>query len=240
MLLSGFEDSPPAIQFDPGFSAWHTDAASKDQEKPPQCLVLGRTEDVEQKGLDIAARAIAVLPSVRQYPQPVLIIRGAEPRPEDALEEQLRNASGVRGAWLRVNRYTTDPDTLKADLRRTSLLMMPSRSEGFGLVGLEALGAGVPVLISAQSGLGELLLSLLGADSKDVVIPVSGDLDRDGPVWSEAIHRVLSDRQGASEQTRNLQARLQSEFSWKAAVEGLMSGIVASEERILGERIRWW
>jgi glycosyltransferase involved in cell wall biosynthesis len=170
----------------------------------------------------------------------VLIIRGAEPGTEDALEEQLRNASGVRGAWLRVNRYTTDPDTLKADLRRTSLLMMPSRSEGFGLVGLEALGAGVPVLISAQSGLGELLLSLLGADSKDVVIPVSGDLDRDGPVWSEAIHRVLSDRQGASEQTRNLQARLQSEFSWKAAVEGLMSGIVASEERILGERIRWW
>ena len=34
---------------------------------------------------------------------------------------------------------------------------MPSRTEGFGLAALEALSAGLPVLVSANSGLGEAL-----------------------------------------------------------------------------------
>ena len=34
---------------------------------------------------------------------------------------------------------------------------MPSRTEGFGLTALEALSAGLPVLVSCNSGLGEAL-----------------------------------------------------------------------------------
>ena len=52
---------------------------------------------------------------------------------------------------------------------------MPSRTEGFGLPGLEALSAGLPVLVSGNSGLGEALKEVpLGSqcvvdseDSKD-------------------------------------------------------------------------
>ncbi|MDP2439406.1 MAG: glycosyltransferase, partial [archaeon] len=39
------------------------------------------------------------------------------------------------------------------DLHQCSLVLMPSRQEPFGLAGLEALSAGVPVMISRQSGL---------------------------------------------------------------------------------------
>ena len=37
------------------------------------------------------------------------------------------------------------------------LVIMPSRTEGFGLAALEALSAGLPVLVSGNSGLGEAL-----------------------------------------------------------------------------------
>ena len=37
------------------------------------------------------------------------------------------------------------------------LAIMPSRTEGFGLAALEALSAGLPVLVSGNSGLGEAL-----------------------------------------------------------------------------------
>ena len=53
--------------------------------------------------------------------------------------------------------YTTDPEELEDDLIRSSLLVMPSRAEGFGLVGEEAIKAGTPVLVSESSGLGTLL-----------------------------------------------------------------------------------
>ena len=37
---------------------------------------------------------------------------------------------------------------------------MPSRTEGFGLSGLEAMSAGLPVLVSRNSGFGEALSSV--------------------------------------------------------------------------------
>ena len=42
-------------------------------------------------------------------------------------------------------------------LCEVDLAIMPSRTEGFGLTALEALSAGLPVLVSGNSGLGEAL-----------------------------------------------------------------------------------
>ncbi|XP_078579085.1 uncharacterized protein LOC144863611 [Branchiostoma floridae x Branchiostoma japonicum] len=52
--------------------------------------------------------------------------------------------------------YGTEQEICK-DLQKAHLVLMPSRAEPFGLVGLEAIAAGVPVLISSKSGLAEFV-----------------------------------------------------------------------------------
>lgn len=53
--------------------------------------------------------------------------------------------------------YTEDRSSLFAELKNYSFAMMLSSHEGFGLVGYEAIAAGVPVIISQSSGLFKFL-----------------------------------------------------------------------------------
>ena len=49
--------------------------------------------------------------------------------------------------------------------RQADLVVMPSRTEGFGLAALEALSASLPVLVSGNSGLGEALKEIQSGSS---------------------------------------------------------------------------
>ena len=63
------------------------------------------------------------------------------------------------------------------------LAIMPSRTEGFGITALEALSAGLPVLVSGNSGLGEAL--------KEVLFGSQSVVDSDDPKdWAKEIKRV--------------------------------------------------
>ena len=51
---------------------------------------------------------------------------------------------------------------MKKMLRQANVIVMPSRTEGFGLVALEAISAGVPVLVSSESGIAKALEKVEG------------------------------------------------------------------------------
>ena len=53
--------------------------------------------------------------------------------------------------------YLDSREDLKKLFCEVDLVLMPSRTDGFGLTGLEALSAGLPVIISKNSGFGEAL-----------------------------------------------------------------------------------
>ena len=195
------------------------------------CLLLGRAEDENLKGLDIAARALGRLLQEQPSPfsvEPELIIRGATPKTGDQLRQSLIGISGAN-LNVRVKEYTPELERITEDIRRASVVLMPSRREGFGLVGLEAITEGIPVLVSSRSGLGELLKDKLpGEITNQFVTRITGDLETDARVWAQAIGFVLLDRAAAFARAAEMQKLLGNSISWEQSVSELFT-VLADE-----------
>jgi glycosyltransferase involved in cell wall biosynthesis len=116
-------------------------------------LTLGRLEATERaKGFD---QMLAILPRLAEERPEVVYVIAGEGTDRPRLEDEVRR----RGLTGRVVFTGEIPEERKADLYRTAdLYVMPSRLEGFGLVYLEALASGRPVVGSAIDGSREALL----------------------------------------------------------------------------------
>ena len=110
-------------------------------------ILLAVARLTEQKGLDVAIRALPLLPA-----DTVLVALGEGP--ERARLEELARGLGVAARVYLPGRV---PD-VAAWLRRATLLVHPARWEGFGLGVLEAMLAGLPVVASRVSSLPELVV----------------------------------------------------------------------------------
>jgi glycosyltransferase involved in cell wall biosynthesis len=183
-------------------------------------------EDSQLKGLDIAARAIG-LAARRRGPaaDPIeLVVRGAPEGTSRKVRTAVREWAGYPELGVVVRPYTADTEWLDADIRRASLVLMPSRSEGFGLVGLESIVAGTPVLVSDQSGLGVLLREALKPEQASrFVVRMSGDDDRDHDEWGRAVEAVLRDRDAAFRRAAELRSQLSQQKTWASATTGLLA-----------------
>ena len=118
-------------------------------------LVFGRgdSEDFRVKGYDIAACAVAMLNSEEGSFK--LVFVGAPDGEEDKVKERFLK-EGILPSQLIV-RSAKERKQLTKQFYEADLVMMPSRTEGFGLAALEALSAGLPVLVSGNSGIGKAL-----------------------------------------------------------------------------------
>jgi len=82
---------------------------------------------------------------------------------------------------------------------------MPSRTEGFGLTALEALSAGLPVLVSGNSGLGEAFKKVAtgsnwivaSEESKDWAKAISAVREKDRDIRLEEC-KILREKYGAN------------------------------------------
>lgn len=117
---------------------------------PAELLFVGRL--VADKGVETLLQAI---PEIRgHHPAVNLTVVGEGPerlRLED-LARRLNLASCVTFVGAVAH------DALPAHYRRATLLVMPSRAEGFGLVAVEAIGCGCPVVASDLPALRGILM----------------------------------------------------------------------------------
>lgn len=112
-------------------------------QREPFLLFLGRVS--WKKGLD------RLIPALAHVPGAVLKIAGND---EEGLRPELERLAAGAGVAGRVEIlgpvHGEEKDRL---LRRASLLVLPSRSENFGNVVLEAMAAGCPVAVTPEVGL---------------------------------------------------------------------------------------
>jgi glycosyltransferase involved in cell wall biosynthesis len=225
--LHALTPSKTALEFLPGLETPFRDASP-----PPanECLVLGRAEDADLKGLDIAARAMAKLVAAHPQtitPTPVLVIRGSPIGTGDELRNDLMQKSHLGANHLHIREYSSDVDVIRRDMLSSALVLMPSRTEGFGLAALEAIALGIPVLVSDQSGLAETLNALVPEHARKCVVHVSADIETDATAWERKIDFVLSDKPAAFARANELRLALAPHLSWQKAVRSLVEAIAA-------------
>ena len=188
-------------------------------------LLFGRgdSEDFELKGFDIAAKAVAQLDD-RSYQ---LIFVGAPSGNETRVAERLLQ-QGLNPSQLTVKGYLESRDDLAMLLSTANLAVMPSRTEGFGLTGLEALSAGLPILVSQNSGFGEAL--------EEVPSGPSCIVDSEDPEqWAEAIKAVREKgSEEALKECQELRIRYAKRYSWEKQCSDLVE-MIRSVTKIEGE-----
>ena len=170
----------------------------------PTILSMGRTESLGAKGLDIFAYMAGHLqrlwmghPTTRNSPQPQFIVRGSKDNGEDF--ERVLTAMALEVGpkpTILARPYTSHRVELEREYRGASIFVMPSREEGFGLVACEALSLGTPTLVSAESGIAEVLREVARDNHLEIshcVIPIDGNPKTAGERFAEAALEVLTD-----------------------------------------------
>ena len=146
-----------------------------------------------QKGPEYFVRAARKV--LQKLPHVQFVMAGSG----DKLEEMIRMAASFGiGSRFHFTGFLKSEE-VNALLSQSDLYVMPSVSEPFGISPLEAIQADVPVIISKQSGVSEILKHAIKVDFWDT--EVLADTIH-GVLVHQPLSRMLS--QGASDEVRNL------------------------------------
>ena len=173
----------------------------------PVLLFVGRIQPL--KGPDVAVRALAAL----NRPDALLLIVGGASGVEGAAEMQhVRDLITELGVEGQVRFIEPQPHhILSTFYRAADVVIVPSRSESFGLVALEASACGIPVVASAVGG----LLTLVDHGDNGFLVH-----DRDPHSYAEYLNQILDDPQRAASMGRRGAARAR-QYTWGFAAARL-------------------
>jgi glycosyltransferase involved in cell wall biosynthesis len=141
-------------------------------------------------------------------------------------------------AWPQVvaQPFIEDREALFGQIASAHVALMPSWHEGFGLTGWEAVAAGVPLIVSEESGLYRLIKELApGLENCLVPVTVGGHLgledeenftEQDVEKIAVAVAVVAGDWQAAKARAGTLKQLLDSKsINWDATAGELLTGL---------------
>ena len=178
---------------------------------PPEgrmLLFLGRIQPL--KGADLAVGALAELD---RFPDAFLVVAGGPSGPAGEVEvARIRAQARRAGVERRVFWFPPQPHELVSTFcRAADVCLVPSRTESFGLVALEAAACGVPVVASAVDG----LRCVVHHGETGLLVP-----ERSASSFAAAVASLLSDPVWAA----GLGARGAEKaagYTWRAAAAGM-------------------
>jgi len=169
----------------------------------PVLLFVGRIQPL--KGLDVAIEALAAL---RRSDAVLLVVGGASGRDGEAELQRVNALAESLGVARQIRFVAPQPHHLLATYYRAAdVVLVPSRSESFGLVALEASACGTPVVATAVGG----LLSLVDDGVNGFLVP-----ERDGQLFAKRVAQILDDSELA-DAMRQRAVQRSTAYSWQGA-----------------------
>jgi len=177
-------------------------------------LFVGRL--VPQKGVEYLIMATPKI--VAQHPEARIVIVG-----DGWSKDQLWNLAASTGYRHKITflGFLSDQDLIELTLS-SDVLVVPSIYEPFGIVALEGMAAGVPVVASNTGGLAEVI-------EHDKTGFLAYRENSDSIAWG--VNKILSDSDYASQLVQNAKRKIREVYSWDAVAKRT----VETYEKALGE-----
>jgi len=185
----------------------------------PTVVFVGRI--TRQKGLPYLMRALALLPADVQ----VVLCAGAPDTPAilEEVSSAVRSLQETRTGIIWIEEMLPQP-ALAAVLTAATVFVCPSVYEPLGIVNLEAMACGLPVVGTATGGIPEVVDDgvtglLVPIDQLQDGTGTPTDPDRFVADLAAALIAVLADPARAAEMGRAGRRRAEAEFSWSRIAE---------------------
>ena len=193
-------------------------AKQKPKEEEDDFIVLlcgrGDKEDFEVKGYNIAVKAFANRRLKGKHYS--LLFVGSPKGKQDEVRKRLLKY-GIKGEQLTVRELVKSRERMKELFCEVDMLIMPSKEDGFSLIALEALSAGLPILVGSNSGFARAMKNI--PFGKYSTVANSEDPAR----WAEAIEDVR-DRHGVVlAESETLKEHYSKKYCWKKQCEELVA-----------------
>lgn len=173
----------------------------------PMLLFVGRLQPL--KGVDVAVESLAAL---GRDDASLYVVGGSSGAEGDSYVESVHRLIDRLGLRSRVHFVPPQPHhILSTYYRAADAVWVPSRSESFGLVALEAAACGVPVVANAVGG----LVSLVEHDSTGFLVP-----GRDPELFARHTADLLRD-EARRNTMANAAAELGRRYTWSFAAARL-------------------
>jgi starch synthase len=181
----------------------------------PYVLFVGRI--TRQKGIVHLARAVPRIDPSAQ----VVLCAGAPDTPEIAreMEEAVTAAERDRGGVVWIREMVPRDQVIQL-YSHAAVFCVPSIYEPFGIINLEAMACGVPVVASAVGGIPEVVVE--GETGVLVAVDIQPgqfepvEPDRFSADLADAINRLLADPAERERMGRAGRERVEQHFAWPA------------------------
>jgi glycogen synthase len=200
-IVSGFELDPDVVRRIPNGidPTWWRHEGDPRADGPPLVFTWGRVQ--YEKGFQVLARAMAGVRQRRPDVECMIAGRGSY-LPE--LQSQI-DIAGV-GDLVQLPGYLPD-DQLRAVIHRSTCVVIPSLYEPFGVVALEALAAGAPLVVAETGGLAELV-----GGTGSALLFEPGNADQ----LADRILQVIGDAELAATMRARGADLIDATYSWQA------------------------
>jgi glycosyltransferase involved in cell wall biosynthesis len=209
----------PVVEFMPGLFL-PMENREPSQTLAPSFLVLGRAEDIHLKGINLAIEAVSSWAKTYrdEHERFTLMIRGAPEAKLQELQDELNETLLSSQVRVDVRAFSPRENVIRNDLVSADLLLMLSREEAFGLVGLEAISLGVPVLLSSASGLAQAI----GRQRLDSAFNWCVDVKSKVEIIARKIENIVGNLKQRRDEVRVLREAMHNSFSWANSAKTLV------------------
>jgi glycosyltransferase involved in cell wall biosynthesis len=210
----------------------------------PSCfsaITFGRLDQennlLKQTDLAVASFGEAVKNRADRFGQDAgLVVIGLSEQETDKEHQSLKSlVEQYAGRAVSIYGWTYEEsrESLFNELAEKTVCMMLSIHEGFGLVGLEAISAEVPLIISKNTGLYNAIDQTLEGEGTGCLyhIDISGSFgekpfqDTDIQKVVDCLYRIANDREKAKRNAKKLKEKLSRLWTWENAARQVLTGL---------------